>query len=89
MATFKQNVVRYNYSFFFKNVVKNYSLLQNCSLLQWRTTITSLLPTLACYQTQDQFVRFGVDHPTLTQRLMYHVTETMNTDQAIFSNFVT
>ena len=34
MATFKQNVVRYNYSFFFKNVVKNYSLLQNCSLLQ-------------------------------------------------------
>ena len=22
MATFKQNVVRYNYSFFFKNVVK-------------------------------------------------------------------
>ena len=34
MATFKQNVVRYNYSFFFKNVVENYSLLQNCSLLQ-------------------------------------------------------
>ena len=35
MATFKQNVVRYNYSFFFKtDVVKNYSLLQNCSFLQ-------------------------------------------------------
>ena len=34
MATFKQNVVRYNYNFFFKNVVKNYSLLQNCSLLE-------------------------------------------------------
>ena len=35
MATSKQNVVRDNYSLFFKNVVKNYSLLQNCSLLQY------------------------------------------------------
>ena len=34
MATFKQNVVRYNYSFFFKKVVKNYSLLQYSSELQ-------------------------------------------------------
>ena len=34
LGTFKQNVVRYNYSFFLKKVVKNYSLLQNCSLLQ-------------------------------------------------------
>ena len=33
-AMFKQNVVRYNYSFVFKKVVKTYSLLQNCSLLQ-------------------------------------------------------
>jgi hypothetical protein len=34
LATFRQNVVRYNYSYSFKKVVKNYWLLENCSSLQ-------------------------------------------------------
>ena len=45
MATFKQNVVRYNYSFF-KNVVKNYSLLQNCSLQSSELQLLRYYPSL-------------------------------------------